>query len=116
MSEKQTAFGRIHFNEFGDYLDKPYVVRANKSFNVNRTDPDGFLVENEFFTVEEGSVWHIYSPFCDNDVELIEAASGGNVYHTLSLNWDALKLFELVEEGGYYDDDEQPEYQSGDAE
>lgn len=105
MSELQTAFDCVHFNEYGDYLDKPYVVRALKSFDVNKADLDGFLIENESFTVEKGSIWHIYSPYCENDVELIEANTG-NVYSTLSLNWDDLKLFELLEEGGYYEDDE----------
>lgn len=113
MSEKQTAFDRVHFNEYGDYLDKPYVVRALKSFDVNRVDGDGFLIENEFFTVEEGSVWEIDGPSFENDVHLVEvvgkpcAVHGfrGNVYGTLNLNWDDLKLFELLEEGGYYDDD-----------
>ena len=115
MSEKQTAFDRVHFNEYGDYLDKPYVVRALKSFDVNRDDGDGFLIENESFTVEEGSVWHIYSPWCENDVELIEANTG-NVYGRLSLNWDDLKLFELLEEGGYYDDDAHAERLRGEGE
>ena len=115
MSEIQTAFDHVHFNEYGDCLDKPYVVRALRTFNADRADLDGFLIENESFTVEEGSVWHIYSPYCENDVELIQANTG-NVYSRLSLNWDDLKLFELIEEGGYYDDDAYAERLLGEGE
>ena len=98
----ETALNRIHFNEYGDYLDKPYVVRCIKTFDVNRSDGDGFIIEGETYTVEEGSVWEIYCPSYENDVSLTEVTKG-NVYSRLDLNWDDLALFELLEEGGYYE-------------
>ena len=111
MSERQTAFGRVRFNEFGDYLDKPYVVRALFSFDVNRLDDDGCLIDNEVFHVAEGSLWEIYRPsYTGNDVHL----DGDDGY--LELNWDDLKLFKLLEEGGYYDDDAQAERLRGEGE
>ena len=99
-----TALNRDSFNERGDRLDKPYVVRALKSFDVNRTDVDGFLIEGETYTVKKGSVWEIYGPSYTNDVRLTEAGAHGNVYGELDLNWGDMALFELVQEGGYYDD------------
>ena len=27
----ETALNRVHFNEYGDYLDRPYVVRCIKA-------------------------------------------------------------------------------------
>lgn len=92
-----TALGHVHFNEYGDYLDKPYVVRAIESFDVNLLDEDGFIVENESFHVNEGSVWEIYHPGSETDLRL----EGDDGY--LNLNWDDLKVFELIEEGGYYE-------------
>lgn len=96
MSDSKTAFERVHFNEHGDYLDKPYVVRALESFDVNKLDDDGFVIDNEFFHVEKGSVWEIYRPsYTGNDVHL----DGDDGW--LELNWGDLKVFELLEEGGY---------------
>lgn len=95
MSDMNTAEGRVHFNEFGDYLDQPYVVRALRSFDVNLSDGDGGFVEGELFHVEEGSVWEVYEPGDENDVHL----DGNDGW--LDLNWDDLRMFELLEEGGY---------------
>lgn len=93
----ETALNRVSFNEYGDYLDRPYVVRALKSFDVNKLDDDGFVIEDELFHVEKGSVWEIYGPSYENDVHL----DGDGGY--LELNWDDLAWFELLEEGGYYE-------------
>lgn len=95
MADSKTALNRVHFNEYGDYLDRPYVVRALESFDVNKLDDDGFVIDNEFFHVEKGSTWEIYHPSYTNDVHL-EGVGGW-----LELNWDDLKVFELLEEGGY---------------
>ena len=92
-------------------LDRPYTVRALKGFDVNRVDANGFLIENEFYHVEEGSVWEIDGPSFENDVHLVECDGKpcdvggvrGNCYGELNLNWGDLELFELIEEGGYDD-------------
>lgn len=102
-----TALDRVHFNEYGDYLDKPYVVKCIKSFQVNLVDAHGFIIENEYFDVEAGSLWEIDGPSYENDVHLVSVegrhSRGSVTYSTLELNWDDLKLFELIEEGGYYE-------------
>ena len=92
----ETVLNRIRFNEYGDYLDRPYVVRALESFDVNRIDEDGCFIDGESFHVDEGSTWEIWHPsYTGNDVRL----DGDDGF--LDLNWDDLKLFELMEEGGY---------------
>lgn len=90
-----SALDRVKFNEYGDYLDTPYVVKAIKGFDVNMLDENDNIVEGDYFHVEAGSIWEIWHPSSTNDVHL-----DGDGYY-LDLNWDDLALFELLEEGGY---------------
>lgn len=95
-SATETALNRVHFNEYGDCLDRPYVVRALKSIDVNKLDEDGCFVDGETFHVVGGSTWEVRGPsWTGSDVHL----DGDDGY--LELNWGDLALFELIEEGGY---------------